>query len=107
MGRGTLKIARLMRERGLAPPVVTVREGAVLVTFQLPTPGKATGKATGKTPLAVLDLLASDPTLTVPELAARLEKSALTIHRAIRALRESGRLQRIGPDKGGQWQVIE
>lgn len=106
-GRGTLKIARLMQERGLEPPVLAVREGVVVITFRLPTPVKTTGKTTGKTPLAVLRLLADDPSLTVPQLAARLEKSALTIHRAIRTLRESGRLQRIGPDKGGHWQVIE
>lgn len=113
-GRGTLKIARLMQERGLEPPAVVVREGAVVVTFRLPAPVETTGKATGKTigktigktPLAVLRLLADDPSLTVPQLAARLEKSEPTIHRAIRTLRESGRLQRIGPDKGGHWQVI-
>ena len=112
-GRGTLNIARLMQERGMEPPAVAVREGAVVVTFGLPveaigkTTGKAIGKAIGRTPLAVFELLAGDPTLTVPQLAARLEKSELTIHRAIRTLRESGRLKRVGPDKGGYWKVIE
>lgn len=97
----------------MEPPAVVVREGAVVVTFGLPveaigkTTGKAIGKAIGKTPLAVFELLAGDPTLTVPQLAARLEKSELTIHRAIRTLRESGRLKRVGPDKGGYWKVIE
>ena len=71
------------------------------------TTGKTTGKTIGKTPLAVLQLLADDPNLSVPQLAARLTKSELTIHRAIRSLRESGDLTRIGPDKGGHWQVIQ
>ena len=71
------------------------------------TPGKALGKTTGKTLRAVLELLAEDPTLTVPLLAAHLKRSEATVHRAIRKLRESGRLQRIGPDKGGHWKVIE
>lgn len=31
----------------------------------------------------------------------------LTIHRALRKLREAGRLHRIGPDTGGHWEVIE
>jgi predicted HTH transcriptional regulator len=35
-GRGTLKVARLMREAGLEPPRVSVRAGAVVVTFDLP-----------------------------------------------------------------------
>jgi ATP-dependent DNA helicase RecG len=34
-GRGTLKIMRLMREAGLEPPVITVRAGAVVVTFDV------------------------------------------------------------------------
>jgi len=120
-GRGTLKIARLMRERGLEPPSVAVREGAVIVTFGLPveatgkTPrqttrqmtGKTTGIVTGKTPLTVLELLAAEPNLTARQLAARMGKSEVTMHRAIRVLRESGRLQRVGPDKGGHWKVIE
>ncbi|MEK6815482.1 MAG: winged helix-turn-helix transcriptional regulator, partial [Nitrospirota bacterium] len=100
---------RLMQESGLEPPMVSLRDGAVVVTFKLPgkTTGKTTVKTTGKTAEAVLRLLAEDPSLSVPQLAARLKKSELTIHRAIRMLRESGRLVRIGPDKGGHWQVIE
>lgn len=43
-GRGTLKIARLMQESGLEPPVVSLRDGAVVVTFRLPK------ETTGKTP---------------------------------------------------------
>lgn len=112
-GRGTLKIARLMREAGHEPPQMSVRAGALVVTFGLPgkTTGKTTGemigKTTGKTAAAVLELLADDPNLSVPQLAKRLEKSELTIHRAIRVLREAGRLERIGPDKGGYWKVVE
>lgn len=72
--------------------------------------GKKTGKMTGVRPLAtpeaVLKLLRRRPALTVPELAAALGKAGITIHRAIRTLRETGRLQRVGPDKGGTWQVL-
>lgn len=104
-GRGTPKIVRLMQESGLEPPVVSLRDGAGVVTFGLPA--ETIGKTTGKTPAAVLRLLADEPNLSVPQLAARLRKSELTIHRAIRSLRESGRLIRVGPDKGGHWQVVE
>jgi ATP-dependent DNA helicase RecG len=116
-GRGTLKIARLMRDRGLAPPTVAVREGAVVVTFALPAPVKTPEKAETrektpektreKTDAAILRLLREHPELSIAELAESLGKVPSTIERAIRKLRESGRLQRIGPDKGGHWQVIE
>jgi ATP-dependent DNA helicase RecG len=114
-GRGTLKIARLMRERGLEPPTVAVREGAVVVTFGLPatgetpqkTPQKTPVKAPQKTPDAILGLLCQQPALSFSDIAALLGKSESAVKRAVRKLRESGRLQRIGPDKGGRWQVIE
>jgi ATP-dependent DNA helicase RecG len=109
-GRGTLKIARLTREAGQGPPTVSLRPCAAVLTFGFAaatatgTPGtllgdagKATGITTGTTPVAVLRLLAGDPNLSVPQVAARLKKSELTIHRAIRTLRESGRLTRVGP----------
>ena len=46
-GRGTLKIARLMQEAGHRPPTVSLREGAVIMTFGLPwkTPGERQGNA--------------------------------------------------------------
>ncbi len=42
-GRGMLKIARLMREAGLEPPVTTVRTGAVVVTFDVVAARRARG----------------------------------------------------------------
>ena len=131
-GRGTLRIAGLMRERGLDPPTVEVRGGAVLVSFNLrrppqgsksvraapgkygtpeKTPEKTQGKRPGRkgtdTAAAVLLSLSKAPSLSVSELARRLDRSESAIHRAVRRLRESGRLKRVGPDKGGSWQVIE
>jgi ATP-dependent DNA helicase RecG len=107
-GRGTLKIARLMQESGHEPPIVSLRAGAVVVSFALPGNRQTNaGETPGKTPAAILQLLKEAPDLTLPQLAARLGKSERAIERAVRKLRESNRLERVGPDKGGQWRVIE
>lgn len=115
-GRGTLKIARLMREAGHELPTVFAREGAVVVTFGLPgkMPGKQQGndgetlqKTPQSTPVAILELLKQQPGLTFAQMAALLGKSESAVKRAVRKLRESGRLGRIGPDKGGHWKVKE
>jgi ATP-dependent DNA helicase RecG len=116
-GRGTLKIARLMQERVLEPLAVAVRQGAVVITFVLPAPVKTPEKSQTqektqektreKTAAAILRMLGEQPEMSVAELAERLGKVPSTIERAVRKLRESGRLARIGPDKGGHWQVIE
>lgn len=114
-GRGTLKIARLMREAGHQLPMMSVREGAVVVTFHLPTTVKATGnttgnttgKTTGKAHEGVLRLLAADPSLSIPEVAKRIGEGSRATERIVRALREAGKLERIGSAKGGSWKVLE
>ena len=61
-----------------------------------------------KTPVKAADqilaLLRKQPTLTLAALAARLGKSTSAIERAVRKLREAGRLRYIGPKKGGHWE---
>jgi len=71
------------------------------------TTGEMTGKTIGETPLAVLELLTADPGLTVSERAIRQDKLIVTIHKAVPTLRESSRLVRTGPDKGGHWKVLD
>ncbi|MEA1928767.1 MAG: winged helix-turn-helix transcriptional regulator, partial [Candidatus Auribacterota bacterium] len=64
------------------------------------------GKTLEKTPEKILALLFLNPQLTISELAQRINRSNSAIERAIRKLQKSGRLKRIGPDKGGHWQVV-
>ena len=105
-GRGTLNIARAMREQGLEPPSLAVRAGAVVVTFQLPPP-ETPVKTPVKTQREILTLLQQDRRLTIARLARRLAMSESAIERAIRKLREMGLLVRVGPDKGGYWRVLK
>lgn len=120
-GRGTLKIAGLMQEAGLAAPALRVNDDFVTMTFALPatmarskndgtseqTPGKTPGKTLGKIPNLILRRLAAAPSTSIPELAQHLDKSDSAIERAIRKLRAEGKLRRIGPAKGGYWEVIQ
>ncbi|ASR42060.1 hypothetical protein BEN78_00145 [Xanthomonas citri pv. mangiferaeindicae] len=79
---------------------------AIETSLQEAVQPETPGKTPGKTPDRILGLLADTPTLSIPELAARLGKSERAIERAIRTLRDAGRLARIGPAKGGRWQVL-
>jgi ATP-dependent DNA helicase RecG len=99
-------MAAWAQEAGLPRPEILEIPGAVVVRFAVRTPEKTPEKTLEKTPEAILELLRESPELSVSELATRLDRSASAINRAIRKLRESGRLQRIGPDKGGRWKVI-
>jgi len=63
-------------------------------------------KTPEKTPEKILALLVLNPKLTISELAQQINRSNSAIERAIRKLQKFGRLKRIGPDKGGHWQVV-
>lgn len=57
-----------------------------------------------QTPL--LMLLAANPALTARQAAERLGLSPRAVEKQLAALKASGRLRRIGPNKGGVWQVL-
>lgn len=57
-----------------------------------------------QTPL--LALLAANPTLTARQAAERLGLTQRAVEKQLAALKASGRLRRVGPNKGGVWQVL-
>ncbi|MFG6439798.1 RNA-binding domain-containing protein [Roseateles sp. LKC17W] len=70
------------------------------------TPEETPEKTPEKTPEAILGLLRTRPAMTMAELAVALGKSDRAIERAVQKLREQGRLRRVGPNKGGVWEVL-
>jgi predicted HTH transcriptional regulator len=53
-----------------------------------------------------LKMLLANPKLTAEELAAVFPVSVKTIKRDFAALKNAGRIRRIGSDKAGYWEVI-
>jgi hypothetical protein len=68
--------------------------------------GKMSGKMSGKPSLEILKLITQNGNITISELAKSLEVSERTIERALKVLRAEGRLERLGPAKGGVWSVL-
>lgn len=60
-----------------------------------------------KTPELILQILALNPRMSLIEVAARIGKSRRAVERAAAKLMRAGRLKRVGPAKGGHWEVIE
>ena len=44
-----------------------------------------------------------NPEITIPEIAEETDLSIKGVEKAIKILKEEGKLKRIGPDKGGHW----
>ena len=68
---------------------------------------ESSGKSSGKTIDKVLGFLSGKPAMTIPELAEALGMTSRGVEKQISKLRRDGRLRRIGPAKGGHWEVIE
>ena len=55
----------------------------------------------------VLRLLKANPKLAARELAALLGITPRAVEKQIARLRKEGQLRRVGPTKGGHWEVTE
>ena len=71
------------------------------------TAGKTRVKTPGKTPERIPTLLRNNPEAAIPDIALDVGRSASAVERAIRKMKSEGRLMRAGPDKGGQWVVLD
>ncbi len=67
-----------------------------------------TGMKSGmKTEDAILELIRTNPKISHDALSEALGKARSSIGDQIAKLKVAGRLRRVGPDKGGHWEVVE
>ena len=71
------------------------------------TSQKTLQKTPQKTPQKIVDLIKKNPNITTQEMAAIIGIDRSNIARSIKKLQERGVVRRVGPDKGGHWEVIE
>ena len=55
---------------------------------------------------SILELIAKDPMISAQQLAQIVGISSRKIEENIAKLKRRERLKRIGPDKGGHWEVV-
>ena len=60
-----------------------------------------------KTADRLLEMIRANPKITFAEMVAALGISRSAIQKHIERLKDAQRLRRVGPDKGGYWEVIE
>lgn len=55
----------------------------------------------------ILNLLSQNPTASAREIAKKLGLTSRAVEKQISNLKNDGRIRRIGPDKGGRWEVVK
>ena len=68
--------------------------------------GKSSQKSSQKSDQKILSIMKSMPDITMAEIANAMGLSIAGVKKNIRKLKDANRIRRIGPDKGGHWEVV-
>ena len=63
-------------------------------------------KSSEKTDVEILTRLAENPDMTISKLAGILGVTTRAIEKQLAKLQDQGRLRRVGPARGGHWEVL-
>lgn len=100
-GSGIKRIQESFTDYGLKAPLFENMQHGFQVTVYL-NPEIASEKTSEK----ILIIIKQDPTVTIAELAVNIGISNRSIERNLGKLQREKKLERIGPDKGGYWQIL-
>jgi ATP-dependent DNA helicase RecG len=88
--------------------------GEIFVTSETKMSGEMSEKSTLKTPestlktpVKILEIIENDKIITLPKIAEKLGLTTWAIKKQMNKLQAKGIIKRIGPDKGGHWEVIK
>ncbi len=130
VGSGIRRIREICRDYGVAEPEYEINESWVTVTFARPKlkngvrvkdessektaySGLAEGlveklvEGLAESQRAILKLIKSQPDIAKREMAEKIGISTTAIDKNIAALKKKGLIKRVGPDKGGHWEVLQ
>ena len=110
-GRGIQKICDACKMAGAEEPKYNVHGEDIMVKIHAVksanAPIRQNGGLDGGLESKVLEIIKQNPNITQKELSDDMKISFRTMQRIIKALRENGKLDRVGGKRYGQWIVIE
>jgi len=68
--------------------------------------GERLGEKLGETRSRIVTLLAANPRISTREIAAQIGVSTTAIDKQIIVLKNKGVIKRVGPARGGHWEVL-
>ena len=122
-GRGIERIVNACKSYGCPNPTFNYSSGEMLVTFCFSEEyqksieedthktlskglSKSLSKGLSKTQEAIVELMRGNPQIPTREIATALGLSQMTIIKHTNSLKAAGRIRRVGPAKGGRWEVL-
>ena len=109
LGSGLQKVCRLLTGAGLPLPFIEALASGTRIVVRSENPEKYTEKYTetlSKSERAVLSLTGGSARITQSQIARKTSLSLQAVKKITAGLKNKGLLRRIGPDKGGHWEVL-
>ena len=97
------KILRTLKAKGRAYEIATAETDK---KTSKKTIEKTSKKASKKTDQKIISIIKSMPDVTLAELANATGLSVAGVRWNIRKLKDANLIRRVGPDKGGHWEVV-
>jgi ATP-dependent DNA helicase RecG len=69
--------------------------------------GEPSPKSSLKSSQKILEFISHDPNITIREMASNLGISDRAVKKNIQKLKDQGLLRRVGPARGGHWEIVE
>ena len=76
-----------------------------MITFQKREPNDP--EKLGENQKSILALIQENKNITIPELSEKISINSTATENNIAKLKEKGLLKRVGPDKGGHWEILK
>lgn len=109
-GRGIKLILDECAKANLPEPQIVAESGYTRTVFMRPLQNDSTKTAqetTQKTTKKILNLLRQNPSMTRMQISDAIGLSQEGVKWNLDKLKTSGIIRRVGPDRGGYWEIIE
>lgn len=109
-GRGIKLILDECAKANLPEPQIVAESGYTKTVFMRPDQNskpKTTQKSTQKNAQKILSLLRQNPTITRAQIAVAARLTPDSVKWNLDKLKASGIIRRVGPDRGGHWEIVE
>ncbi len=93
--------------KGAKPQFVEGNPFITVIPLPAETGVKSSGKGEEKSRDKILKMIRKKPTVTTQKMMDSLGLSRAGVEKIVKKLQQERRISRVGPDKGGHWEVVK
>jgi len=105
MGTGIERIRLALKKASV--PTVQYEFNPYYIKAVFPRLAEGSEKSSEKSSEKIIELIRNHPEISAAEMAGKLRITARAVEKTLEKLKEKGLVRRVGPDKGGHWEIVK